>query len=535
MKNLNIKSNILLALILSVSLITSCKREDADSADFSRMFGPGTASVDAGQTQLTLTWGASLYATGKDVTYQVEFSKDESFGTINYSTTTDTSKVIVTDANLAIRTPYFVRIRTNATGMSEASKWFKFPAVQLSGEQIFTPLGTSNIIDRAVQLKWNSTPDLSKIVITRVSTGVVTEYPLTAGDNTNASKIIQNLLPGTAYTAEIFTSTKSKGFLNFSTKPTLVAFNIVDLRPIIGRPAVLEDTLAIVPSGSTILLKRGQTYNMATVSKLILNKSITLQSGDDFIPAQAELYFTSNFNFTAGAVIDSVVFKDLGLRGENATRYIFNTTGGATVNKMIFDGCKISTVRGVTRLQSGATVVTNYTVNNCVIDNVADYGVITVDNVTCFANNITIKNSTIYKTQKIITSRQNSVSVTIDGCTINEAPFGNNYLVDYSQSATNNVTAGVKLINTILGTGLNNAGTTAVRGIRVNTATGIQVTNTYKTSDYVLAALTPFPIPNLISYNGLSTDLWVAPLTGNFAFKDTGFSGKSTAGDPRWK
>jgi hypothetical protein len=123
--------------------------------------------------------------------------------------------------------------------------------------------------------------------------------------------------------------------------------------------------------------------------------------------------------------------------------------------------------------------------------------------------------------------------VLIENCTINEAPVANNYLINYSTSGTNNVTSGIIVRNCIFGIGKNN--TTGVKGIQANTSTVITALNNYSTSDYVLAATNPLPIPNVIPYNGPSTSLWKDPVNGDFGFKDTNFAGKNTAGDPRWK
>jgi hypothetical protein len=100
---------------------------------------------------------------------------------------------------------------------------------------------------------------------------------------------------------------------------------------------------------------------------------------------------------------------------------------------------------------------------------------------------------------------------------------------------TYSVDQGITVNNCILGVGKNNAGSNAVKGIRASTTTLISCLNSYNTSDYVLTATSPYPIPNLIAYSGLSTTLFENPKQGDFTIVDKSFAGKSSAGDPRWR
>ena len=69
------------------------------------------------------------------------------------------------------------------------------------------------------------------------------------------------------------------------------------------------------------------------------------------------------------------------------------------------------------------------------------------------------------------------------------------------------------------------------RGYKPNT---IDITSqgSYYTSDFLSA---DEPLPGLIQYPKSSYDLFEDPDNHNFKIKDIGFSGKETAGDPRWR
>ena len=62
------------------------------------------------------------------------------------------------------------------------------------------------------------------------------------------------------------------------------------------------------------------------------------------------------------------------------------------------------------------------------------------------------------------------------------------------------------------------------------------ITNTYTTGDFGYAeGKDEIPgFPNFF-YSGMAADLWTAPYSENFKIKDTGFAGKSSSGDPRWR
>jgi hypothetical protein len=186
------------------------------------------------------------------------------------------------------------------------------------------------------------------------------------------------------------------------------------------------------------------------------------------------------------------------------------------------------------RLQSGATTVSNFIVNNSILDSLAGYGVLTVDNVTCKVENISFTNSTIYKAEKVITSKQNSTSVLIENCTFNEAPLGNssNYYVDYSTSGTNNVTNGITINNCIFGIGKWSNGAITVKDIRANAATTVNGSNNFRTADHLSAGN---DLPNITTYTRASNLLWEDPSSGNFRIADNSFPGRSNAGDPRWR
>lgn len=536
MKKILNKIRVKWVLVISMLVLSfiSCQKHYDPNFTLPRQFKPGDIVITTTETKATFTWLASLFSPAA-TSYTVQISKDSTFaGTIIFEKVVTTNTAVVTDTTLQVRQIYFARIKANASGTTAESGWVVSGRFSISGEQIFLPLSVSDIIDNAVLLKWRTTPNLVRIVITPLAGGTATTVNLTPADVTAEKKIITGLSASTAYSAEIFDAIKSKGYITFTTAAPLSG-NIIDLRGITGRPSVLADTLPLIPDASTVILKRGENYTIA--ANLNLSQSVKIISGADLSnPSQAIISLPANFNITAGSTISYLDFQDVSLIATDYTsKYVFNISNACTITRIGFESCRIEKMRGVVRLQTAVINLTNYVINNCIIDSISNYGVITIDNANCKADNISIKNSTIYKTERVVTSTKQtlgSTSVVIDKCTFNEAPLGNStgsFIVDYS---TFNVTNGISITNCIFGKGKPNGTSIDVRDVRAGTSTTISSSNNYITSDHTVVAN---PLTPVINYSGTSFALWRDPLNGDFRFSDNTFAGMNTAGDPRWR
>jgi len=527
-----------LTMVLFLGLVMSCQ-DDEEKLDLTRQFSPSKITNTNGETKVTLTWAASLFTLPGEVSYAVEISESaDNFDAPVYSVTTTDVTIDVTDEKLAIKKDYYARVKAIGVDDTGDSNWLVSPSFRILGEQFLLAVTTDNVIDKSVRLSWRANSDLTKIVITPAN-GTPVEFSLTDSDKAATLKQIDNLTAGTTYTAEIFAGEKSKGTQIFTTKPALTG-NVIDLRGIsvVLKPNILIDTLPDIASGSIVLLKRGSRYNVTAVYSF--NKSVTIQSGLDFGTDLATIGLSTNFNLVAGT-IDSLVFKDLVIKGVRANLgsynndYILNGNTVATVGKIRLDGCTIKILRGIVRIQTGGAgaKVTNYLVNNCVMDSIREYGVAAANGTSAFAN-IKITNSTLSRARRfIVHTVAASSSLAIENCTFNEVPAGAlaaaNAFIDYA--AFNIGTATMK--NSLIGKVWDEtAAGTAVFGIKAGSSTTLVVTNTYNTSDFVN---TTNPLPGLSGYSGTAASLFTDPNNDNFKIKDANFIGKSSAGDPRWR
>jgi len=515
-------------IIIAVSLAAgaaACKKPMVERFVPPRMFTPTELNISQGDTAATLSWPASLFSSGSSVGYTLEISQDSSFqSTADLSLTVDTTFRTVSDDTLKDRTPYFARIRANATDASTASNWLvASKSFSLVGVQIFQPVQYADILDVEVILRWTPTPGVDRIVLTPAG-GDTTGVPISDADNTAGMKLIRGLTGSTTYTAEIFAGTRSKGIVSFTTRSSVTGNSIIDLRGI-ADPMVLVDTLPQIPDGSIVLLDRGSTYTVPVA--YTLDRSVSIMSGLGF-GDPATILLSNNFDATGN--IDSVLFSDVTIANDGNSSYFMNVGHVASIGTLTIENCN---TRGVfnnsfIRLKTSGDDIASLVIRNCVIDSfgVASKYAVLYANASSNAkiDNIEIDNSTFYSFYYFI--RQDGIagtSLNITNCTFNDMVNQGGYFVNYSGTFPATFT----INNSILGRVSDPANSNGMK----STTTAV-LANTYQTSDCVFSAN---PLLGSISYAGTSYDLFTDPDHGNFTIKDGGFAGAGNTGDPRWR
>jgi hypothetical protein len=528
-------------------LVWACKDEE-ESLNLSRQFTPAGFEITGSATSAVVRWDRSLFTTPGNVEYKLELSQQQDFSQVDFQTTTTNPEVTVLDTDIAIRTDYYARVRALGKNGTADSRWLVSPVFRILGEIFIKPVKEYDVVTDAVRIYWDTQETLTKIVV-RPQGGTAFEVAISAAEAEAGEKLVTGLAQNTAYTVEIYNATNvSKGFVTFRTKPAFPQANIVDLRGITGRPKVLGDTLRHIPSGSIILLKRGQVYTVDASdgsNKRTFDRSVTIMSGPDFIEKLATIHLTTNFNFIANSVIDSVVFRDINIRGVRLNGesfdndYVINSNVVATVGKIKLENCRISRLRGTVRVQTGGagTKVERYDIHNCVIDSIREFAVVMASGGSAFAH-VKISNSTFTRCRKFVNhSVAGNQSLVIENCTFNEVPTGSdealatptNFLIDYGAFAPANP---VQITNSIIGkTWIETPPSADAGGIR---GASVVVTNSYTLSDFV-SKKEQFQISGVTPYSGSSTSVFMNPAAGDFRIKDNSFPGRTTAGDPRWR
>lgn len=311
--------------------------------------------------------------------------------------------------------------------------------------------------------------------------------------------------------------------------------DMIDLTGI-DNPDILVDTLPDIPDGAVVMLDATMTYNAGGFA---FDKSVIIKSNDPTGMMKPMIDCSTNYNFAEGATIDSLVFMNIEFFYTDFNdKYIVNSNvGNVTIGKFILDGCYIHDLRGVVRMKdSGPGLVDEFTINNCVITMIRDYAILTVDRDDWKVNDIKITNSTISKVRSFLVSRNNSNSVLIENCTLNDVTSTGREMFRWRTSGQDNVNEGITIKNTIWGSGWDEeGGGTAIDGFAGLGETTWTVENTYATNELNFAEGkdTIFALLDNI-YGGTASDLWNYPMEGDFNYLDAAFAGIGNAGDPRW-
>ncbi|GAB3235119.1 DUF5123 domain-containing protein [Algoriphagus aestuariicola] len=539
-------SRLLLLAVFGILGFTACK-EDEMVYEQTRLFRPVLNEELFSEANTIIVNMGNLR---QAVSYTLEVSRD-TFKTVDYLIETDTAYVVV-DKNLVgedlfWNTLYQVRATARAADAQYDSKASDLGNVRTQRfPSIINDPSTYDVIDIAARVTWvkaGAAVTSTKVFAgddLKLTTPLMPEQPV-EGDL--AETVVTGLEPDTQYQIAIYSDDVLRGWAAYTTLPADIDPNapgVIDVRENTSLSAV-ADAVATAPDGATILVKKGMTYDLPSEA---LDKSITIRAAYGFGADKAKLYTTGNWNIAAGAQIDHIRFVDLELRGADYTGdYVFNpNASGIRVGELLFDNCEIGTFRGILRIR-GTVEIDQYIIRNSMVDSIGGYGLLTTDtdpkpsDPTARVNNILFENSTFNKIQGGITSRNNSNSVTIESCTFANFPATGGLLLRYrGGEGNNNVTQGVKIYNSVFGHGWDEAGADiySIRGIEGLETTVFDVINVFSTADFSFASgpIPGFPIGN---YSKGQNDLWVNPNANDFNFKDGGFSGKYTTGDPRWR
>ena len=527
--------NIFKALLLLVGVLFFYSCTENDTYPETRLFRP-VLNKDLSTVNNTIV--VDMGKMKSAVYYKIEVSRD-TFKTVLKSIDTPENKYVIED--LLWNTLYQVR----ATAIAESEEFNSRPsdlgAIKTTRFPSILEVSTSSdLIDTAVKVHWL----VAGVTVTSVRvfagadeslTTPLASYSVSSAENLAGEIIIGGLTPGTSYQIAIYSDGIIKGWDLYTTKAAIpVDATYIDLRGI-NDPAILIPTMVAAAPGSTILLDGNLTYSATGYA---YDKSLKILSGYSFNPAGATINVTGNFSFAAGVNDISIIFDGVTLTGSTG-RYLFNQSTSATVELLKFNNCKINTFRGIVRLRSGITgTLNNYEINNSIVNNILDYTCMVNESTTYNYLNVLISKSTLYQVRRFLTNKSatDMNSIIIKDCTFSEvAGVGANYFFDF---ATANVTNGISFENVIIGRAWDYAGANAGYASYFTKAgqlatTNFSYSNTYKTADAVFLDLTP-PAINF-TYSKTITDLWINPAIGDFNFKDSGFQGLKTSGDPRWR
>jgi hypothetical protein len=541
---------VILAVILCVGLLSSCKdQETLGSAD--RLFRP-IVSGEYGGTWIKLNW--DRYKGAKS--YELLLSVD-SFKTILRHTRTDSTQF--TYNNLDYDTKYQISIRSIgdsllASGDTIKSKYAVLKDITTTDYPtlLIDPTTATDIIDNSVIIKWTvSSPVYTRIDMCVKKDSVYESVNLTTADNSAGTKIVTGLKPATTYYAKIYQGNAYMGKKTFKTANAQIFIgDVVDLRGYSDSQAAtllhqtFIDTLAINhPNGLNLILSGGTSYTIGTVS---IPVSMNIVTGLSF---KGKAIMAINGNFTVPAVtagkvgsirFEKVFFTEGNIAGKTrkdgnyGATYLFNfNQSGGNLDSLKLENCDVKYKRAFVRLQTTANI--NYlSINNCLFDSIADYGIINNGNDASYIGDIVFKNSTVLHANKLFTcgKAKGINSITIDHVTSCYSPAAGAYFLDYN---TNLVPGGITITNSLFGIGGGTA-PALVNGMR-SSCSNINISNCFRATDlgWVKTAdgsAAVAPINDFVDFGLTTTQIFTDPTNSNYKVTDTKL--KNKIGDPRW-
>jgi hypothetical protein len=522
--------------VAAMLLVSSCEEIEpiVEELSFSRAFTPvGLEAQISNVTTVTLAWSAVKNTDH----YVIEIYDGTDVDPVSLVHTAEVAGDVSTYiyALPAGDTEFFAQIKavSSKEGVDD-SKWL---AVNFKSdpENLFTGFKTEMTGLGTATVRWTPGAAATSLVF---DNGTPSSFPLTAGEITAGSKIVTGLSKGT-YQIKLM----NNAFVRGRTSVSLEGDSFV------ASGGDLAAAIAAAPAGGVILLENGATFSFA--GPITLNTSLKIRGvlptnlPTIYVVLNASTYHM--FNIGAGITAsDSLVFQNMTISG-----YPDNNSANTRLRGM-FDQdialpCNIGLIkyencvarnfdRHLVRLRGTAIqVINNISINNCIMYDYAfgsNYGVINSSQANGKILNIRITNSTICYLRGAIVQYISGTAcdgITISNCTFNQLAMDAStarYVVDMNNTTG---TGAITITNCIFGS------TSAIaNGIRPNTMT-LAISGSYYTSDFNDAVT--YQIKSyMTAYGGASTALWVDPVTTkDFHFLDSGFIGRSSSGDPRWR
>jgi len=518
----------------------SCKKEDNSFlSSIPYLFRPANFQVTTNKTVATITWAPVDSA----VSYTIQISEDSLL--FQNIIITDTLKTTTLVVELGGNTLYSARVKANARNSNKDSKYNETVTFRTPPENIFDGFSSFMTEQGASQISWLPGASATKLVFSSAGKSDV-PFDISSTEVASGKKACTGLANGT-YTVSIYNGQFVRGTVSLTLEGD------VWVRP----GDNLSTALASVTKDSSVVILTPGNYGIGSA---VTNFTQNIKLRGLYKDTVSTVYMTSGASTTANMLninnanqLNYIRFENIAfsgyvdnINGGTKIGYLFNQSTAINLNELSFKNCIIRDIGNTPVRLKDAPIKTigSLLVDNCKIFDIgysSVYAIVNNNVAGCVINNISFTNSTIYNFagSLVLHSSGNSNSVVVKNCTFNEiATSGTGssirYLIDYYANTTTTYTVnnGVIIQNCIFGS----TPRPYTDGVRVSSATNKQISGSYATADYKdNNATTTFSIVgSLTAYSGLSTDLFIAPTSGNFNFKDAAFVGRKVAGDPRW-
>lgn len=533
-KKFSIKNIVSSLLILGLTLgFSSCEDVNDWGVDdsFNRMFSPvtfETAQVVA--TSVSLRFSSVPNAQS----YVIEFSKDS----LQFTTITNTVEILADDIvldsmstsqlylatvkKLDPESRYSARMKVTSNNGLPESRWVTL-TFKTSGEQIFDAV--SNITESSATLTWEAESEVTHIILS--SGGTKKQIDLSPSNIAESKLELSDLKENTSYTVEIYNGDRKKGTKSFATAQKISGdgkrYTMTGTENMVDFLNGITDSEVVLVIPPTAKFEIGDAWTLPAHIK-----SLTLWGLSGEGQAAINLKEIKLDNAVSSF---KIWIHNMAVTGTDASAdYVMNDnpTTARTISEFKMDNCNISAFRGVLRMRAALTVGL-IDIDNCVISNIGSYGIISIDATAVSVNNISLKNSTVYKLNNtnVITCKSKPTSISINYCTFYDAQAKDKYIVNFDGKAAN--VAGTFSINNCLFGASDASVSTRATNPKIESTF---VYDSYKTNDYAVAS--NYPLTGVLDYDNTSANLFTDPANGDFKIKDTNIGGEKQPGDPRW-
>lgn len=548
---------IAVTIVALSTLLVSCNDDVLSEANhLFRPIATVTSTTSNMRAMITAEWknavsGADSY--GLELYRDSLGPEDTQFTPVATATTTELKYTFGEKEELAWDSQYYIRVK--AIGAKDSKFFVCKVATTDDYPTHLKPI--SEVIDVDAIVRWETTTEKYTVlditnskdsVLMRLDISNATNSFKTTGlepNTTYKAKIYVGAMPDAPAVGKPFTAMPDNAYRGkkvFKTLASQAYSNMRDLTVLSDEEAqgmICTAFLDTVADNATVLLKAGLTYTVdgATFN----NKSIKFISKYS-LEGYANIAIKANFKLVNNNDIEKLEFENLNLftlgANESTTNYgggyIFNINTKSNVNTILLKGCNISFFRGVVRTQAGP-VIDNLLLENCKINRIGGYGIVTCDNADSKILNISMTKSTITYADKAIASSKAegcTEKVTVDQCTFCYSPITDSKtsLFDFGS-----ITVQAKITNSIFGASRieKGKGVCAWNGSKASQ----DVAGSYVTKDFEYALNDAGAISKpfdsaMGKYSNSSTDLFKDPENLDFTIIDNKIG---DAGDPRWK
>ncbi|WP_303208717.1 fibronectin type III domain-containing protein [Bacteroides oleiciplenus] len=547
-----------LALTASYTF-TACDDDDT-LGEAPRLFRP-VASLESQSNTIVVTWENIKGATNYDLDLYRVTGTDKTTGESIYEFYTkascESSPYTFEDLNWDEK--YMVKIKCNSA--NKESEEYKTSEASVN---YISKITSSKSIDNATRISWDEGGTTIKVIkVVTDEEGVEPRLvPVSESQYEEGYVDIYDLTPATQYT---FYAYSDKEVLNNSTyagkisgkTSTAANFdelfgegNWIDLRNHSDEEAesILSDSefWKQTTENMGIILKGNFDYKMNGAS---FDKSITFMTGPT-LGSNARIVLQSAIGIGKGVTIDKIQFMNVDIYSKSAIEIkdgktfveyntakgfggmqIINVNGtGSTVNKLLFQGCRLEGYRGVVRGQADSDNFINVTFDGCTINGIGDQGVVTSNNKKGDWRTVTFNDCTITNIVMLCDFRSSAGELTLDitNCTFCYAPIettanANTPLFRLSKNAVK-----MNISKTLFGPSMatvkseGNDVTTYTAGEKGSiftdaSAAQINVSQSFKTNfEWTSINDKTYPIDGLLELKFDEKALWQAPDKGDY-------------------